>query len=200
MNFHLGPMHADSFASDPKHLGFTLRRYHFVARMLRGSRAVLEVGCGDRTGAPIVRAAVQYWEGCDIDDTKFYDGVTLWQHDMLSGPMFRQGGPPTWSAIYALDVLEHIHQEVENLFFVNINKSLDPNGTVIIGTPSLESQPYASRLSKELHVNCKSGADFLETLQRHYHNVFLLGLNDYALHDGFDNLVHYRIGLCCGKK
>lgn len=200
MNVHIGSMHADSLRADPKHLGFVLRRYHFVARMLRGSARVLEVGCGDCTGAPLVAAAVRHLEGCDIADygAREVKGITRHSHDMLSGPLFFDG--KKWSGIYALDVLEHIPPELENLFFININDSLDEHGVVIIGSPSLESQTYASPLSKLHHVNCKTGADFLETLQRHYHHVFVLGLQDYALHDGFDAMVHYRLGLCCGKK
>lgn len=199
MNIHLGEMHDHSFRTDPKHLGFVLRRYHFVARMLRGHRAVLEVGCGDCTGAPIVKSAVQELEGCDIVDYLLRDVIRRHKHDMLSGPLFHNVGS-TWSAIYALDVLEHVPPDLEDVFFANINASLDPNGAVIIGAPSLESQPYASELSRLHHVNCKTGAEFLETLQRHYHNVFLLGLNDYALHDGFDQFCHYRLALCTGKK
>lgn len=194
MNMHLGPMHDHSFRTDPKHLGFVLRRYHFVARMLRGQGAVLEVGCGDGTGATVVIPAVKFWTGVDREPQQ-PRSLPIYQHDMLTGP-YRSD----WDAIYALDVLEHIPPEVENLFFININGSLAPNGVVIIGTPSLESQPYASKLSKQHHVNCKTGAEFLDTLQRHYHNVFLLGLNDYALHDGFDQFCHYRLALCTGKK
>lgn len=199
MNLHLGQMHDYSFRTDPKHLGFVLRRYHFVARMLRGHRRVLEVGCGDCTGAKVVLDAVQHLEVCDVVD---YGHSGLWwhKHDMLSGPLFCTESITDWSAIYALDVLEHVPPDREDVFFQNINASLAPNGTVIIGTPSLESQPYASVLSKQHHVNCKSGAGFLETLQRHYHSVFLLGLNDYALHDGFDQFCHYRLALCTGKK
>lgn len=197
MNAGLGAMHAASFDSDPKHLGFVLRRYHFVARMLRGARDVLEVGCGDCTGARIVAASVRHLEGCDIAGYgSLAYGMRRHVHDMVSGPLFFDGS--TWNAIYALDVLEHIAPANEDAFFTNINASLDRRGTVIIGTPSLESQPYASALSRQQHVNCKTGAQFIDTLRRHYHNVFLLGLNDYALHDGFDQLCHYRLGLCTG--
>src|SRR5712672_4184330 len=41
----LGEMHAASFATDPKHLGFVLARYKHVSRWLVGMDRVLEVGC-----------------------------------------------------------------------------------------------------------------------------------------------------------
>ncbi len=188
----LGAMHAASWDSDSKHLGFVLRRYHFVARMLRGAKSVLEVGCGDMTGARIVKAVVGEYLGIDIDNG--YHG-SYRVHDMTCGPLPDQ----VFDAIFALDVLEHIARDDEDAFFKNINLNLLEHGTVIIGAPSLESQKYASKLSKQHHVNCKDGDDFRYTLQRHYHNVYTFGLNDYALHDGFDPMCHYRLGLCTSK-
>lgn len=199
MNVHLGSMHAASFASDPKHLGFVLRRYHFVARMLRGSDFVLEIGCGDGSAAGIVRKAVGALVGIDANPSiTCAPGEDYQVSNILDGPLTGFGVP--FTGIYALDVLEHIDPMHEDRFFQNINASLAEHGTVIIGSPSLESQPYASELSKQHHVNCKTGEQFNDTLRRHYHNVFLLGLNDYALHDGFDALVHYRLGICTGKR
>ncbi len=190
----LGAMHTASFESDPKHLGFVLRRYHFVARMLHstGAKSVLEVGCGDMTGAPVVKAVVDDYMGIDIDNG--YHG-NYRVHDMTCGPLPNY----VFDAAFALDVLEHIHPDDEDAFFKNINLNLTEHGTVIIGAPSLESQKYASALSKKYHVNCKDGANFRATLRRHYHNVYTLGLNDYALHDGYDQMCHYRIGLCTSK-
>ena len=190
MNLHLGSMHAASFETDPKHLGFVLRRYHFVARMLQGARRVLEVGCGDGTGAQVVSRAVKELFVIDKDENSIGE-----QWDILSAPYLSN-----FDGVYALDVLEHIEPDDEDKFFKNINASLTPYGTVIIGSPSLESQPYASELSRRHHVNCKTGQQMRETLGRHFHNVFLFGMNDYALHDGFDQMCHYRMAICTGKR
>jgi len=70
----------------------------------------------------------------------------------------------------------------------------------IIGTPSLESQAYASKASKEGHVNCKSAPDLKELMQRHFHNVFLFSMNDEVVHTGFHPLAHYLFALCSGVK
>ena len=192
MNVHLGSMHAASFATDPKHLGFVLARYHFVARMLQGAHSVLEVGCGDGTGAQVVRSSVEYLALIDSD----HNSAGEW-HDMVAdGPYDLM----PWDAVYALDVLEHIEPTGEDAFFRNINASLKLRGTVIIGSPSLESQPYASELSRRYHVNCKTGQQMRETLSRHYHNVFMFGMNDSALHTGFDQMCHYRLAVCTGKR
>ena len=111
MSVEVGPHHTSSFGSDPKHLGFMLRRYHFVARMLHGANVVLD-------------------------------------------------------AVYALDVLEHIPPEREDWALVNMREHLKLFGKCIIGMPSRESQPYASLLSRQHHVNCKTEDELRAVLTR----------------------------------
>lgn len=195
MNVHLGQMHAASFETDPKHLGFVLRRYHFVARMLRGAKEVIEIGSGDGTGANIVRPAVGMLVLSDAEPQQHL--TVKWNpvDGKCPGPQLGR-----FDAAYSLDVLEHVAPTDEDKFFRNIIATLKPHGTVIIGSPSLESQPYASELSRRYHVNCKTGQQMCETLSRHFRNVFLFGMNDYALNDGFDQMCHYRIALCTGAR
>jgi len=79
-------------------------------------------------------------------------------------------------------------------------RSLRPSGALIVGSPSLESQPYASPLSKEGHVNCKTMPDFKALMQRFFHNVFMFSMNDEVVHTGYHKMAHYLFALCCGKK
>ena len=55
--------------------------------------------------------------------------------------------------MYSLDVLEHIAPDQEARFLSNMVAPLKPKGVAIIGTPSLESQTYASVHSRQGHVN-----------------------------------------------
>jgi hypothetical protein len=197
----LGPMHAESFDRDPKHLGFVLARYKFVAKMLAGADYVLEVGCGDCTGARVVKPCVMYLAGIDREIYAVGPSIPVYKHDMTAAP-FRNlspGGPYfRWNAIYSLDVLEHIAPELEDTFLANLCASSHNHATVLIGTPSLESQAYASPISKQHHVNCKTEDGLRTTLSRHFHNVFLFGMNDETLHTGFGAMCHYRLAICTG--
>ena len=78
-------------------------------------------------------------------------------------------------------------------------KSLKKDGALIFGMPSLESQLYASPASKEGHVNCKSGNDFKECMEKYFKNVFLFSMNDEVIHTGFEKMSHYLFTLCVGK-
>ena len=200
----LGLMTSQAWYDDPKRLSFTLSRYKFVAKMLAGCRSVLEVGCADAFGTRIVVQEVKKLTAVDFDplfiaDTKARMG-RKWRfdcrvHDMLRNPMRGR-----FDGMYALDVLEHIAPRNEARFLRNMVRSLSARGTMIIGMPSLESQPYASRMSKEGHVNCKTMPDLKALMQGYFHNVYMFSMNDEVVHTGYHKMAHYLFALCCGKR
>jgi hypothetical protein len=117
-------------------------------------------------------------------------------HDILSGPV----PPGNFDAAYSLDVFEHIVPEQENLFVGNIAKSLTKTGVAIIGSPSLQSQVYASPGSKAGHVNCKDGKVYKSVMERFFDNVFLFSMNDEVVHTGYHPMAHYLFAICVGPK
>jgi SAM-dependent methyltransferase len=200
----LGLMTNYVWHDDPRRLLFTLARYKFVAKMLSGHKNVLEIGCADAFGTRLVLQEVERLTATDFDQI-FVDDVLRrmdadWkfecrQHDLLSGPF-----PGVFDAAYALDVIEHIPAAVEQVFISNILQSLTPEGTLILGLPSLESQTYASLPSKAGHVNCKTGKGLRDLLEKFFHNVFVFSMNDEVVHTGFTPMAHYLIGLGCTRR
>ena len=200
----LGLMTSQAWHDDPKRLTFTLSRYKFAAKILAGCENALEVGCADAFATRIVVQEVKKLTAVDFDPLFVEDTNARmsdkWKfecrvHDMLQGPV-----PGEFDGIYALDVLEHILPENESRFLENMSASLSKHGTMIIGMPSLESQTYASPLSKEGHVNCKTMPDLKLTMQQFFHNVFMFSMNDEVVHTGYHKMAHYLFALCCGKK
>ena len=200
----LGLMTNQGWDDDPKRLAFTLARYKFVAKMLSGRRHVLEVGCGDAFGTRIVRQEVNELTAVDFDPV-FIEDVNKrmrpkWRfncfvHDMLDNPV-----PGSFDAAYALDVLEHIQPSDEKRFLDNFTASIAPQGAAIIGMPSLESQTYASEISKAGHVNCKSMPDLKRAMEKYFSNVFMFSMNDEVVHTGYHRMAHYLIALCCERR
>lgn len=200
----MGMCASQTWRDDPKRLTFVLARYKFVAKMFSGLERVLEVGCGDTFGTKIVRQEVAHVTAIDFDPLFIESAkessdpawpIETFVHDILLSPF---GGQ--FSAAFSLDVLEHIPPEFERTFVENIAASVRDHGPVIIGSPSLESQPYASPLSKAGHVNCKDQPGLKGLLQSCFHNVFIFSMNDEVVHTGFSPLAHYRLALCCGKR
>ena len=189
---------------DPRRLAFVLSRYKFVAKMLSGAERVLEVGCGDAWPVRIVLQEVKSIHAVDIDPVFIDDAhsrmdvkwpFTCAVHDMLSGPV-----PGSFDAAYSLDVLEHIPAESERVFMDNLVASLIGNACAIIGMPSLESQAYASPLSKIGHINCKSGPAFKTLMKEYFDHVFMFSMNDEVVHTGYHPMAQYLFALCTSPK
>ncbi len=200
----LGVMHSHSWDIDPKHLLFSLSRYKFVAKMLAGRKNVLEVGCADAFASRLVRQTVHKLTVSDFDpiwvaeaerrNSKSWDYAAK-VHDMLEAPL-----PNGFDGIYALDVLEHIAPEDEARFLCNVSASLAEDGILILGTPSLQSQVFASEASKAGHVNCKDGDSLKASLQPFFGSVFVFCMNDEVIHTGFFPMAHYLFVLCSHRK
>ena len=199
----LGANTSTIYQNDPKLLLFTLSRYKFVSKMFAGFENVLEVGCQEGFGAQIICKEVTAYTGVDfylphINSAKERNTAPNAKYetlDILNGPMERD-----FDGVFALDVLEHIVPEKEDLFLQNICGSLTPHGSVILGMPSFESQKYASKASKAGHVNCKNGENFRNLLKLYFHNCFLFSMNDEVLHTGFSPMSHYLFVLASNKK
>ncbi len=200
----LGLMTSQAWDDDPKRLAFTLSRYKFVAKMLSGRKHVLEVGCADAFGTRIVCQEVAELTAVDFDPIFVEDAnkrmsskwrFTCFAHDMLAGPV-----PGKFDGVFALDVLEHIALENEMVFLENLTASLAPHGVAIIGMPSLESQTYASEISRAGHVNCKSMPELKRTMERYFFNVFMFSMNDEIVHTGYHKMSHYLMAMCCERR
>lgn len=199
-----GLMANNTWNNDPKRTLFTLSRYKFVSKMFEGMNSVLEIGCADAFGTRIVQQSVKKVTAIDFDDIfikdieKRYDSswpLKFYQHDITKSPVIGK-----FDGLFSLDVLEHIKKRDENKFIKNCIKSLNKNGVMITGMPSLESQKYASPVSKKGHVNCKSGDELKKIFQKYFHNVFLFSMNDEVIHTGFNKMSHYLMLMCTNKK
>jgi methyltransferase family protein len=200
----LGLMTNQVWFDDPRRLGFLLARYKFVAKMLSGRRDVGEVGCGDAFGTRIVLQEVEKVTVYDFDPLFIEDvrerQTPRWPiesrvHDIVTGVL-----PYRHDAIYSLDVIEHITRLDEHAYLANLRGSLADDGVLIIGSPSLESQSYASPPSKAGHVNCKSGPELKALLEQYFSIVFMFSMNDEVVHTGFYPMAHYLIAIACHKK
>tara|TARA_Y100000590_G_C15715091_1_gene1011603 strand:- start:798 stop:1478 length:681 start_codon:yes stop_codon:yes gene_type:complete len=200
----LGIARSYNWEDDPKRLLFELSRYKFVSKMLSGKKNVLEIGCGDGFCSRIILQEVSKLHAVDIDPIFIEDAkknmkknwpIRYEVRDILNSSVKK-----LFEAAFALDVFEHISKKDENKFIKNIINSLKKNGILIIGTPSLESQKYASKGSKIGHVNCKSGKELQYLMQEYFHNVFMFSMNDEIVHTGFQQMAHYLFALCVGIK
>jgi len=201
--YSLGLLRNTEWHEDPKKMFIALARYKFVAKMLEGKNQVAEIGCGDGFASTLVSQAVAHLLLTDINNILISeiknnparDNVTAQYHDIIEAPLTVK-----YDAIYSLDVMEHFDPQIEHRYLENICSSLNKNGVLMIGMPSLESQLYATEVSKLGHVNCKTGSDLKNTMLNYFDNVFIFSMNDEVVHTGFTKMAHYLFALCCNLK
>ena len=193
----LGPWASHAYRSDPRHFMMVLSRYKFVAKMLRGKKRVLEVGCGDGYGAPIVLQEVGELVGVDYEreaiDAAHAERAQFFVHDITEEPV-----PGVFDAAYSLDVLEHL--EGSQTFMDNICASLCRDGVLIIGTPNATAAQYGSPLSQAGHINLQSADSLRDLMAERFKNVFSFSMNDEVVHTGYSAMAHYLFCIGVGRK
>ena len=193
----MGPQTSFSYRDDPKRLLFQLARYKFVSKILAGRSNVLEVGCGDGFGAPLVAQTVTELVCVDQDrgliegNRKRLESVanlSFEPWDILISPC--RG----FDASYSLDVIEHIPPEKEVTFMENMVCDL-----TVIGTPNINAAQYGSPSSQLGHINLHSHDSLKRLMERYFRIVMIYSMNDEVVHTGYSEMAHYFIGVGCSS-
>lgn len=201
----LGAPTSYSMIYDPKHLGFVLARYKFCAKMLEGKERVLELGCGDGIGLPMIAQVAKHvyaldWEELPLESIrrrllKYLKNVTL----IRCNPVEEKININV-DAAFSIDFIEHIDRKKETILMENIVRCLPQNGALITGTPNISAKKYASRYSAIQHINLKSMQSLRELMERYFENVFMFGMNDEIIHTGYAPMCHYIWSVATGLK
>jgi len=188
---------------DPKHILFSLSRYKFCAKMLSGKKSVYEAGCGDGFGVPILMQEVDNYLGVDIEPSLVDQCIELysdWDNVEFSRMDLTKESPgKLFDACISLDVIEHIDPNHESFFMERLCGNLNDDAICFIGTPNIDADMHASKISKIGHVNLKSQATLKKLMDGFFENVFVFSMNDEVVHTGFSPMAHYLMAVGVGK-
>jgi len=203
-SLQLGPWTSYSMINDPKHMCFVLARYKFVARMLEGKKKVLEMGCGDGFGLPMIAQAVSEVHGIDRDP-RLIEGNKERLSFLKNAKLFHLGlsleaPKDAYDAIFSIDVIEHLEPEKEEAFMQNSLRCLKKDGICIIGTPNATAEKHATHRSRIQHINLKGHKELKALMDRHFVNGFLFSMNDEVMHTGYYPMAHYLFAVGVGLK
>jgi SAM-dependent methyltransferase len=198
----LGRHWSHNLLSDPKRLAFVLSRYKFAAKMIGRNKRVLELGCSEGIGTPILAEFAADYVGVDMDASAIATAKRNWSNkswQFIEADFLGQRYG-TFDSIVSLDVIEHIHREYETLFFDAVANNLREDGVCLVGTPNITAAAYASAGSQRGHVNLYDAGRLEAALRTVFHNVFSFGLNDELVHTGYAPMAHYLMCLGCDKR
>lgn len=185
---------------DPKRLGFVLSRYKFAAKMACRDARILELGCSEGIGVPILAEFAQSYTGVDLDRQAIADAQRNFPGQRFIAEDFLEREYGAFEAVISMDVVEHIYPEQEHRFWSSVHANLAPEGVAIIGTPNITSAPYASEASNRGHVNLFDAARLKEAMEKICHNVFLFGINDEYVHTGYHPMCHFLVAMGCYRR
>ena len=205
VELHLGSYFARQVLFQPRHLLFSLARYKFAAKLLadKGPLDILELGCAEGLGTVMLSEGGHRVTAVDFDEESIrHARETLSPHldinfrceDFL-GTSFG-----AFDAVVSLDVIEHITPSDEDRFMETVVSSLKPKGMCVIGTPNETASAYASEASRIGHVNLYDHDRLTALFHKHFHYVFMFGMNDEVAHTGFPAMRHYLFALGCDPR
>ena len=201
----LGPLTSYSLLHDARHLGFVLARYKFPAKMFEGMDRVIEVGCGDAFGTPVVAQHVKQVLAVE-PDARHIEGnskrlAKIKNIEFLCGAIQDLNLPErSLCGAYSIDVIEHLDAHLNDPFVESQARILKKDGVCIIGTPNVNAEQYATEGSRIQHINLHSQKSLRALMEKYFERVFMFGMNDEVLHTGFAPMSHYIFGMGVGVR
>lgn len=186
-----------NYQESPLDFLFLLSRYKFASKLIEYNDKVLDAGCGIGIGSIMLNKFSKSVTGIDIDDEIIkYCKCTYQNINNLNFKTFdiKNQLDDNFNVIVCLDVIEHFTKDDGNLIIKNLFNSLNKYGMLIIGTPNIESQKYASQNRKLSHIYEYNYNEFKSLLNR-FNRSMIFSMTDENVNTGFSDLSWYFIGV-----
>lgn len=184
------------FAANPLMAAVKLARYKFVAKMLSSRDQVLDLGCGNGYSSLFYAEAAANVLGMDlyadieaVRERFRRPNLSFLKGDILNPP--ESLGSHRFTAIVAIDVIEHFYREDGERIISGYSKRLRSGGMMILGTPSRYSEAYRSPHNRALHFHEYAPEELRALCDRHFGRTLLFSMNDEVVHTGFEKLAWF---------
>lgn len=199
----LSPEYAQLIQENILRFFIRLARYKFVAKMLKRSDSVLEVGSGSGIGSMFLSQHCKHVTGIDVKTTEVEEakGINIRENvDFIAQDLFELTLEKKFDVVVSLDVIEHLSEQKAHQFLGAQTSHLADAGMLIVGTPSIYSYPYQSALSQASHVKCYDLPELLELMGKYVQRTIAFSMNDELVHTGHHKMAWYYFVIGFGKK
>ena len=171
-----------------------LARYKFVARLVKKSDTIMEVGSGSGLGCMFLAQHAAKVTGLDVKTTEVEEARALNQRpnvEFMVADLFALEPRPMYDCVVALDVIEHMPIEEGRKLVRAMVGQLKPDGMLVIGTPSIYSYPYQGALSQASHIQCYDQAELVGLIDEFCGRTLPFCMNDEVVHTGHPKMAWY---------
>ena len=153
-----GKYYAYWMNNSPKRFLYHLMYYKFAAKLIGKNKKVLDVGCNEGIGTRLLSIECGHASGIDLDLYAIKTAKKNWSDNQTTFNCmnFFDYKGEGWDALTSFDVVEHIQKKNIKKWWACIKKKLKHDGIALIGTPSLSSKKYASKITQKGHINLYS--------------------------------------------
>jgi 2-polyprenyl-3-methyl-5-hydroxy-6-metoxy-1,4-benzoquinol methylase len=201
---NLPPEYAHFIQEDLLRFLIRLARYKFVAKMLKKSDKILEVGSGSGMGSIFLGQHCKHVTGIDVKTTDVQEANNLNKRKnvkFIVQDLFKMEKNRIFDVVVSLDVIEHMPIEMGyKLMKAQAQHIHKENGMVIVGTPSNWSYDYQSPISQASHVKCYDLPELLELMDNYVQRTIAFSMNDEMVHTGFHKMAWYYFVIGFGRK
>lgn len=190
------------FLNSPRRILHMISYYKFSSKVIGSNKRVLDIGCGEGLGTWLLAVECGQAKGIDFDHEAIEVGKKNWNDPRISfeASDLLSLRKDIFDAVVNFDVIEHILPQNIPGFWQKISDSLTHDGIIIVGTPNITSDQYASQVTKAGHVNLYSGERLEAEMKQYFTNVFMFGANDEVIHTGYLPMAHYLIAVGCRRR
>lgn len=190
----LPPEYAFFIQENTMQLLIRLARYKFIARLLKKTDHVLEIGSGSGMGSIFLAQHCAHVTGLEVKTTEVEEARSMNIRDnveFMVTDFFKLEESKKYDVIVALDVIEHLSVEDGNNLISSMTRHVNNAGMIVIGTPSIYSYEYQGDLSRASHVKCYDQQELLSLVDNYFGRTVAFSMNDELVHTGFPKLAWY---------
>lgn len=192
------PEYADFTENNLLSLLVRLSRYKFIARIIKKTDRILEVGCGTGLGTSFLGQNCKEIIGLDLKQHEIDEAKGFIKRENVKfqvGDFFSFSESEMFDAVVNMDVIEHMQEDIGNKLVKKASKVLSSNGLFICGTPSNYSYPYQGALSQASHIKCYDRDELEELMNQHFGRCMIFSMNDELVHTGYHKMAWYYIAV-----